>query len=93
MYKRSVRNCGKKGIVYRSSKLDRIENMNKLLLLLCFFTSQMTWAQFGAPSYEELITTKIIPEYSSWDNDTQRILVKTTIADGFSYYWNICTWC
>ena len=61
--------------------------MNKLLLLLCFFVSHMTWAQFGAPSYEELITTKIIPEYSSWDKETQRVLVKTTIADDFSYYW------
>jgi thiol:disulfide interchange protein len=61
--------------------------MKKLLLLLCFFASHATWAQFGAPSYEDLISTEIIPEFSSWEKDTQRILVKTTIADGFSYYW------
>lgn len=61
--------------------------MKKLLLLLCFFASHATWAQFGAPSYEDLISTEIIPEYSSWEKDTQRVLVKTTIKDGFSYYW------
>ncbi|WDE96633.1 thioredoxin family protein [Lentisphaera profundi] len=61
--------------------------MEKLLLLLALFCSQFAWGQFGVPSYEDLIKTEIIPEYSSWEKETQRILVKTTISDGFSYYW------
>ena len=61
--------------------------MKKLFLLLNIVISTLIYGQFGAPNYEDIISTEIIPEYNIWEKDIQRILVHTKIQDGFSYYW------
>ena len=61
--------------------------MKKLLFLINLMFASFAFGQFGAPSYEEIITTEIIPEYSVWEKETQRVLVHTKIQEGFSYYW------
>ena len=59
--------------------------MKKIFLLLILLSANV-FAQFG-PSYSDLIETTFIPEFSQWEKGEQRILVRTKIREGHSYYW------
>ena len=59
--------------------------MKKLLCLFILLATQ-AFGQFG-PSYSDLIKTDFIPEFNQWHEGEQRILVRTTIKEGHSYYW------